>query len=158
VFHPIADKAEKSCFADRRPACRRLGISKYVLNVVLRCCQPAMMHAKILVVDQVLSVVVSTNFGNRSFGLNDEVNLAVQDARLASGCWPPWAFCSNASNDAGRSARSDSPFTARAPAAPAPVTGAGSARHRCPAACAPRRGGRGCPARLTGRPIHGPCR
>lgn len=42
-----------------------------------------MMHAKVMVVDRVWSVVGCTNFDNRSFGLNDEVNLAVQDPHLA---------------------------------------------------------------------------
>jgi cardiolipin synthase A/B len=45
--------------------------------------QPAMIHAKILIVDGVWSVVGSTNFDNRSFGLNDEVNLAAQCGALA---------------------------------------------------------------------------
>lgn len=45
--------------------------------------QPAMIHAKILVVDGVWSVVGSTNFDNRSFGLNDEVNMAVPDESFA---------------------------------------------------------------------------
>ena len=45
---------------------------------------PSMMHAKLLVVDHVWSVVGSTNFDNRSFGLNDEVNLAAQDTALAA--------------------------------------------------------------------------
>lgn len=45
--------------------------------------QPAMIHAKVLVVDQLWTIVGSTNFDNRSFGLNDEVNLAVRDATLA---------------------------------------------------------------------------
>lgn len=45
--------------------------------------QASMMHAKTLVVDGVWSVVGSTNFDNRSFGLNDEVNLAVYDPELA---------------------------------------------------------------------------
>jgi cardiolipin synthase len=45
--------------------------------------QPAMIHAKVLVVDELWTVVGSTNFDNRSFGLNDEVNLAVRDATLA---------------------------------------------------------------------------
>jgi cardiolipin synthase len=45
--------------------------------------QPAMIHAKVLVVDDLWTVVGSTNFDNRSFGLNDEVNLAVRDASLA---------------------------------------------------------------------------
>jgi cardiolipin synthase len=46
--------------------------------------QPAMIHAKILIIDGVWSVVGSTNFDNRSFGLNDEVNMAVFDEALAS--------------------------------------------------------------------------
>jgi len=46
--------------------------------------QPAMIHAKILIVDGAWSVVGSTNFDNRSFGLNDEVNLAVFDEQFAS--------------------------------------------------------------------------
>ena len=46
--------------------------------------QPAMMHAKILIVDHVWSVVGSTNFDNRSFGLNDEVNVAILQKTLAA--------------------------------------------------------------------------
>ena len=46
--------------------------------------QPAMIHAKILIVDGIWSVVGSTNFDNRSFGLNDEVNMAVPDETLAT--------------------------------------------------------------------------
>ena len=42
--------------------------------------EPAMIHAKILMIDGLWGVVGSTNFDNRSFGLNDEVNLAVRDA------------------------------------------------------------------------------
>ncbi|HVG21243.1 MAG TPA: phospholipase D-like domain-containing protein [Blastocatellia bacterium] len=45
--------------------------------------KPAMIHAKVMIVDGLWSVVGSTNFDNRSFGLNDEVNLAGFDARLA---------------------------------------------------------------------------
>jgi cardiolipin synthase len=41
--------------------------------------QPAMIHAKVLCVDDLWVVVGSTNFDNRSFGINDEVNLAVRD-------------------------------------------------------------------------------
>jgi cardiolipin synthase len=46
--------------------------------------QPAMMHAKVMVVDGVLSVVGSANFDNRSLELNDELNLAVFDGALAA--------------------------------------------------------------------------
>jgi cardiolipin synthase len=45
--------------------------------------QPSMIHAKSLVVDGLWSVVGSTNFDSRSFGLNDEVNLAAIDEPLA---------------------------------------------------------------------------
>jgi cardiolipin synthase len=45
---------------------------------------PTMIHAKTLVIDGVWSVVGSTNFDNRSFGLNDEVNLAAFDENLAA--------------------------------------------------------------------------
>jgi cardiolipin synthase A/B len=46
--------------------------------------EPAMIHAKIMTVDGVWSVVGSTNFDHRSFALNDEVNLAVLDAELVA--------------------------------------------------------------------------
>jgi cardiolipin synthase A/B len=45
--------------------------------------QPSMIHTKSLVVDGVWSVVGSTNFDSRSFGLNDEMNLAACDEKLA---------------------------------------------------------------------------
>jgi cardiolipin synthase len=45
--------------------------------------QPGMIHAKILIVDRLWSVVGSTNFDSRSFELNDEVNLAVMDKKIA---------------------------------------------------------------------------
>jgi cardiolipin synthase A/B len=46
--------------------------------------QPTMIHAKVFLVDGLWTVVGSTNFDNRSFGLNDEVNLAVLDRGLAA--------------------------------------------------------------------------
>ena len=45
--------------------------------------EPSMIHAKILIIDGIWSVVGSTNFDSRSFGINDEVNIAVLDAPLA---------------------------------------------------------------------------
>jgi cardiolipin synthase len=45
---------------------------------------PTMIHAKVLVIDGVWSVVGSTNFDNRSFGINDEINVAAFDADLAA--------------------------------------------------------------------------
>jgi cardiolipin synthase len=44
----------------------------------------AMIHAKTMMVDELWSVVGSSNFDNRSFGLNDEINLAARDERLAA--------------------------------------------------------------------------
>ncbi len=46
--------------------------------------QPAMIHAKVLIVDGAWTVVGSTNFDSRSFGLNDEVNVALRDGVLAA--------------------------------------------------------------------------
>jgi cardiolipin synthase len=43
-----------------------------------------MLHAKIMVVDDAWCVVGSTNMDHRSFGLNDEVNLATLDPGLAA--------------------------------------------------------------------------
>ena len=45
--------------------------------------KPSMMHAKVMIVDGVWSVVGSTNLDNRSFALNDEVNLAALQPELA---------------------------------------------------------------------------
>jgi cardiolipin synthase len=44
---------------------------------------PSMMHAKILLIDNLWAVVGSTNIDARSFLLNDEVNLATPDPRIA---------------------------------------------------------------------------
>jgi cardiolipin synthase A/B len=46
--------------------------------------QPGMIHAKIFIVDDLWSVVGSTNFDSRSFELNDEVNLAVMDRAITA--------------------------------------------------------------------------
>ncbi len=45
--------------------------------------QPGMIHAKIMVVDGLWSLVGSTNVDSRSFGLNDEVNMAAKDSGTA---------------------------------------------------------------------------
>jgi cardiolipin synthase A/B len=45
--------------------------------------KPTMIHNKAMIVDGLWSVVGSSNFDYRSFGINDEVNLAGRDARLA---------------------------------------------------------------------------
>ena len=46
--------------------------------------QPTMYHTKVMVVDDLLTSVGSTNFDNRSFRLNDEANLNVLDAEFAA--------------------------------------------------------------------------
>jgi cardiolipin synthase len=45
--------------------------------------QPTMFHCKMLIVDQLMVSVGSTNFDNRSFRLNDEANLNAYDAEFA---------------------------------------------------------------------------
>lgn len=46
--------------------------------------QPTMMHAKTMVVDGIWTTVGSSNFDERSFRLNDEVNVNVYDERCAA--------------------------------------------------------------------------
>jgi cardiolipin synthase A/B len=46
--------------------------------------QPTMMHTKAMIVDGVVSLIGSANFGNRSFELNDELTIAVFDPNLAA--------------------------------------------------------------------------
>jgi len=46
--------------------------------------QPTMMHVKAVIVDRRWSLVGSANFDNRSFELNDEITIAVDDSALAS--------------------------------------------------------------------------
>jgi cardiolipin synthase A/B len=46
--------------------------------------QPALLHAKTLVIDGVWSTIGSSNLDNRSFALNDELNLVVYDREVAS--------------------------------------------------------------------------
>lgn len=67
-----------------RYASRRLYGELLAGDIAIHEYQPGMIHAKILVVDQLWSVLGSTNFDNRSFGLNDEINLAIMDREIAS--------------------------------------------------------------------------
>ena len=46
--------------------------------------QPAMIHAKVLVVDELWTVLGTTNIDNRSFEHNDEDNLAMRDRAVAA--------------------------------------------------------------------------
>ena len=43
-----------------------------------------MIHAKVTVIDGKWSVVGSTNLDNRSFGINDEINVAILDPNVAA--------------------------------------------------------------------------
>jgi cardiolipin synthase A/B len=63
--------------------------------------QPAMIHAKIAVIDGVWSVLGSANIDNRSFGINDEVNLAVLDRQVAA------TLTANFDDDVAHAARID---------------------------------------------------
>jgi cardiolipin synthase len=45
--------------------------------------QPTMMHVKAVVIDRKWSLIGSANFDNRSFELNDEITVAVDDSSLA---------------------------------------------------------------------------
>ncbi|MGY6534711.1 MAG: cardiolipin synthase [Pararhodobacter sp.] len=45
--------------------------------------QPTFMHAKLIIIDEALASIGSTNFDERSFRLNDEANLNVFDAAFA---------------------------------------------------------------------------
>jgi cardiolipin synthase len=46
--------------------------------------QPTMFHCKVLIIDNYMVSVGSTNFDNRSFSLNDEANLNIYDAQFAA--------------------------------------------------------------------------
>lgn len=46
--------------------------------------QPGMTHVKVMVVDELWSVIGSTNLDNRSFEHNDEMNVAIRDEAVAA--------------------------------------------------------------------------
>ena len=79
----IITPGRKSDHALTRSSSRRLYGELLEAGAEIHEYQPAMIHAKILIVDSLWSVVGSTNFDNRSFGLNDEVNLVVSNRELA---------------------------------------------------------------------------
>ena len=73
-------------FADQqlvRLASRRMYHELLEAGIRLFEYRPAMMHAKILVVDRTWAVVGTTNVDNRSFEHNDEVNVAFRDPVIA---------------------------------------------------------------------------
>jgi cardiolipin synthase A/B len=65
-------EASRACWGDLLAA----GVEMYEY-------QPTMFHCKLLVVDEYLVSVGSTNFDNRSFKLNDEANLNIYDRDFA---------------------------------------------------------------------------
>jgi cardiolipin synthase len=67
-----------------RFASRRLYGELLAAGVQIYEYDPVMTHVKALVVDEIWSVIGTTNFDNRSFEHNDEVNLATRDAALTS--------------------------------------------------------------------------
>lgn len=75
---------KKSDHALTRNSSRRLYGDLLRAGAQIHEYEAAMIHAKTLVIDGVWSVIGSTNFDNRSFGLNDEVNLAAFDEKLAA--------------------------------------------------------------------------
>lgn len=79
----IITPGKKSDHTVTRSSSRRLFGDLLQNGVEIYEYQPAMIHAKVLIVDGKWSVVGSTNFDNRSFELNDEVNLAAFDGDMA---------------------------------------------------------------------------
>ncbi|HUS19785.1 MAG TPA: cardiolipin synthase [Terriglobales bacterium] len=75
---------KKSDHTLTRTSSRRLYGDLLTAGVEIYEYMPTMIHAKVLIIDNRWSVVGSTNFDNRSFGLNDEVNLAACDKALAA--------------------------------------------------------------------------
>ncbi|MDB5729005.1 MAG: phospholipase D/Transphosphatidylase [Noviherbaspirillum sp.] len=71
--HPMARRASRRHYGELLAG-----------GVIIHEYEPGMIHAKIMIVDAIWSVIGSTNFDNRSFGLNDEVNLAVMDNDMAT--------------------------------------------------------------------------
>jgi cardiolipin synthase len=72
IDHPITYKASRSNYG--RMLQGGIEIFEYTAGL---------MHAKTMVVDGVWATIGSTNFDNRSFALNEELNLTVYDGRLA---------------------------------------------------------------------------
>ena len=75
---------KKSDHGLTRSSSRRLYGSLLKAGAQIYEYQPSMIHAKVLILDGLWSVTGSTNFDNRSFGLNDEVNLAACDPEFAA--------------------------------------------------------------------------
>ena len=66
-----------------RRASRALWGDLLEAGVEIREYQPTMYHCKVLIADEAMVSVGSTNFDNRSFRLNDEASLNIYDGRFA---------------------------------------------------------------------------
>ncbi len=55
----------------------------FAAGVKFHSYQPAMYHAKVMIVDDFFLTIGSVNFDNRSFGINDEVNVNLLDREVA---------------------------------------------------------------------------
>jgi cardiolipin synthase len=72
IDHPITYRASRSTYG-------RLLLGGIQIHEYL----PALLHAKTMVVDDIWATIGSTNIDNRSFALNEELNVTVYDATLA---------------------------------------------------------------------------
>jgi len=72
IDHNIVRQASRAQFGEMI----RGGIEIYEYS-------PALLHAKTVVIDGVWATIGSTNFDNRSFAANDELNLIVYDRGIA---------------------------------------------------------------------------
>ncbi len=73
--HSLTRSSGRAAYGDLLKA--DAGIYEYDASMIL-------IHCKIMIIDGVWSVVGSTNLDNRSFGINDEVNLAALDSAVAT--------------------------------------------------------------------------
>jgi cardiolipin synthase len=67
-----------------RLASRRSYGSLLKVGMHIREYQPGMTHVKTMIVDDLWSVIGSTNLDNRSFEHNDEMNVAIRDSAIAA--------------------------------------------------------------------------
>ncbi len=79
----VITSGKKSDQSFTRSASRRLYGELLQGGVEIYEYEPAMSHTKTMTIDGLWSVVGTTNFDARSFGLNDEVNLVVRSEDLA---------------------------------------------------------------------------
>jgi cardiolipin synthase len=73
-----------------RLASRRMYGSLLKAGVRIHEYTPGMTHLKMLIVDDLWSIVGTTNIDNRSFEHNDEVNVAIRDRDVASRLLEDW--------------------------------------------------------------------